>query len=110
MQFVQQFNYELADGTIIDTIEVYEYRKNWISSLSVEEQEEYRLASIRQESHRQQIIDEGKMSIGEKKEYIWPDYKTMKTGKPEDPIWRLYFDRFLSENNIKFIDTLIPVV
>jgi hypothetical protein len=110
MQFIQQFNYELADGTLIDTIGVFEYEKKWLSSLSIEEQEEYKSANIRQKSYRQQIIDEGKMSIGEQKEYIWPDYKTMKKGKPEDPIWRQYFDRFLAENNMKLVTTLIPVV
>ena len=111
MQFVQQFNYELADGTIIDDPTImHGMFLSWTSTLTTEEREQFRLDTLQQESYRQQIIDEGKMSIGKNTEYIWKDYKTMKTGKPEDPIWSLYFTRYLSENNMKLIDTLIPVV
>lgn len=110
MQFAQHFSYEMADGTIIsDPIFLNQHQLNWISTLSPAEQDEYILARTRQQSYRQQAIDAGKMFIKDDDKYVWSDYNAMKIGKPEDPIWRKYFDRYLAENNMKLVTTLITL-
>lgn len=101
MAIVQQFKYTYSDGTVISN--VTKVKMAWLKTLSVEEQEEYRLADIRQKALRQSVVDSGNLTlIEDKSKYLWKDSDAHTQGKPEDEIWIKYFIRFLQENNIKF--------
>lgn len=101
MAIIQQFRYTYSDGTLIPNIP--KVLTAWLKTLTVEEQEEHRLADIRQKALRQTVVDSGNLTlIEDKSKYLWKDTESHTQGKPEDDIWIKYFIRFLRENNIKF--------
>lgn len=69
----------------------------WLDRLPAEQQEEYAAAKGRQQAYRQQAIDKGDMEIGPDGVYIWKDQETANRGKPQDPIWAKYHDRWAEE-------------
>lgn len=78
----------------------------WVATLSVHEQEEFRLAQQRQYKIRQEFVDAGALTVDTIKQkntpYIWKDSEAANKNKPKDPIWAVYWDRYLSETNTIF--------
>lgn len=109
MAIYQQFHYILSDGTIItDQTVVNKMNKNWVATLTPEEQEEHRQAVIRQEKLRQEKIDIGNLEV-DNNGYIWKDAEALRINKPSDPVWDQYFARYLSDMKIecKIVNTNI---
>jgi RimJ/RimL family protein N-acetyltransferase len=88
---------------------------DWIKTLPFDEQQEFNEAEARQIAFRQEAIDRGDMIIevadtsdkplGWKStlsNYVWRDAETEKKGKEHDPAWLVYWNRYLTECNIKF--------
>jgi len=70
---------------------------DWITTLSKEEQDEFRLADIRQKEFRKLIIDQENLKLTNDG-YVWKD----KVGKPSDPTWLIYWNRWRIENGVQF--------
>lgn len=95
-----EFKYTVPDGqTFVDL-------HGWVATLSVSEQEEFRLAQQRQYAIRQEFVDAGVLTVDAHKvkntPYIWKDSTAANKNKPKDPIWAIYWDRYLAETNTKF--------
>lgn len=73
---------------------------DWLKALPQEQQQEYYGAVARQHAYRQQAIDRGDLVILEDQSYRWRDEATMLRGKPQDPVWAQYHDRWAEENAI----------
>jgi hypothetical protein len=73
----------------------------WIQTLPKEEQDEFRLADIRQLEFRKQVVDQGNMQVTNDG-YIWKDQIALDTNKPTDPIWQIYWNRWLDETGVEF--------
>ena len=87
----------------------------WLKTLSQDEQQEFTEAEARQLAFRQAAIDRGDMIIEQSdssngpaewnstlSHYVWRDAETEKRGKEHDPVWLIYWNRYLEECNIKF--------
>jgi hypothetical protein len=78
----------------------------WVATLSVREQEEFRLAQQRQYDIRQEFVDAGALTVDPTKQkntpYIWKDSESANKNKPKDPVWAVYWDRYLTETNTTF--------
>jgi len=74
--------------------------EQWLGSLPQDQQAEYRAAVARQHQHRQEAIDRGDLIKLEDQSYVWRDEETMTRGKPQDPVWAAYHDRWAEENAI----------
>lgn len=99
MTIRQQFLYQTADGQPAITL------LDWIATLPNYQQEEFFDARSRQLEYRQQCVDSGLLVVdtsGPVHDYIWRDEEAAKNGKPADPVWLAYFERYLTENNLKF--------
>ena len=72
----------------------------WLDSLSPEQQQEYEQAKQRQHTYRQEAIDRGDLTLLPDQTYVWKDQSTMEKGKPVDPVWARYHDRWAEENAI----------
>ena len=70
---------------------------DWITTLSKEEQDEFRLADIRQKEFRQLIIDQENLKLTNDG-YVWKD----KVGKPNDPTWLIYWNRWRIDVGVQF--------
>lgn len=108
MPVVQKFSYRQADGTIIphDSDRVYYIFADWLNSLSEEEQIEYKKADIRQKLLRQEVIDQGNLTIASGGTgYVWKDEHAYDLGKPTDPVWFKYWYRYMSETKQEIIVT-----
>ena len=74
--------------------------------LSMDEQSEFAAAEVRQKAYCQVFIDSGVLTIGRDQfggeNHIWSSPEAAEQGKPYDPTWVVYFNRWLSENNISF--------
>jgi hypothetical protein len=78
----------------------------WVATLSIEEQDRFRLADQRQVNHRQNAIDKGHMIIDpQTNDYIWKDNETAKNGKKTDRVWLEFWHRYVDECNINFEST-----
>jgi hypothetical protein len=96
----QKFEYKWPEGATPMIID------QWVATLPIEQQIEFKEAKARQVASRQKVINEGKLTYNSKyHEYIWKDTESRKQDKEIDPVWHQYFIRFLKENNITFIDT-----
>ena len=95
MSVVHQFKYITPPGKEFILLGV------WIKTLSVAEQEEFYQAKQRQESYRQEKINEGNLKIDSGR-YVWKDQEAATVNKPTDRIWQYYFERYLAETGIKF--------
>ena len=73
----------------------------WIATLSQEEQDEFRLADIRQKEFRKIVIDQENLKVTNDG-YVWKDTDTLNTGKPTDPTWQIYFNRWINETGVQF--------
>ena len=74
----------------------------WVSTLSAEEQQEFTAAKIRQEQHRQKVIEAGKM-IMINYAYVWKDQDSAEQNKHADPTWVQYFFRWLDSHDMYII-------
>lgn len=83
----------------------------WIETLSNEEQEEFRAAKTRQHEHRQKVIDEGRMTMppGQHQVYEWRDQAAREQGKPNDPVWLKYWERYLRETQTQWVSRDIEI-
>lgn len=70
--------------------------EQWAATLSTAEQDEFTHANLRQKAFRAQVIEDGKMVLGHDT-YTWADKEAADINKPNDPIWLLYWDRYLLE-------------
>jgi len=105
MAVVHEFKYKVApDGQWIEL-------DDWIATLSAKQQTEFHDAVRRQREYRSQAIAEGRLVVddshlgadrkpGDQPVYIWKDPEAAKQNKPEDVIWRRYFDHWLVSNKI----------
>ena len=105
MAVVHEFKYTVAsDGAWIEL-------DDWISTLPMEQQTEFQDAVGRQREYRAQAIAEGRLVVddshlgpgrqpGDQPVYVWRDAEAAQQNKPEDIIWRGYFDRWLADNKI----------
>jgi len=106
MAVAHRFNYSVPEGQKFIRFE------DWVSTLSADEQAEFRAAKQRQEDYRQASIDSGDMirdfsSVDpndptSQPVYVWRDEETARKGKPFDPIWKDYWNRYLAETGIEF--------
>lgn len=103
MPIKQQFTYEWPEGSTPMDID------EWVGTLPVAEQIEFKEAKSRQVAYRQKVINEGKMKMIAGA-YVWKDAEARTNNKPMDDIWLSYHTRFIKENNIKFkgVDIEIP--
>ena len=87
----------------------------WLKTLPLDEQQEFKEAEARQLAFRQEAIDRGDMIVvvsenqdrpgnweGKLTDYVWRDAETEQRGKQHDPAWLIYWQRYLTECNIKF--------
>ena len=81
--------------------------QDWISTLPQAEQDEYALANARQLAFRQQVIDEGVLELspinseGTDIGYTWIDQEAADIGKPTDPTWYVYWNRWINETGVQ---------
>ena len=73
----------------------------WIATLSQEEQDEFRLADIRQKEFRQEVINQGQLIVNDTG-YVWKDQEALAVNKPHDPTWDLYWTRWQKETGAQF--------
>jgi len=95
MPVLQQFIYTWPDGTTPIMF------CDWVTTLSKEEQYEFRLANARQREFRKQVVDQGNLKVTDDG-YIWKDTDTLKIGKPTDPTWQIYWTRWINETGVQF--------
>ena len=79
---------------------------NWIKTLSKEEQDEFRLADIRQKEFRKIVVDQGNLEITDDG-YVWKDADAEKVNKPHDPTWQIYWARWINETGVQFSYTIV---
>jgi hypothetical protein len=102
MAIKHSFNYSTSDGRPFILL------WDWVKTLSAEEQAEYYAAEKRQHKHRQDKIDDGsliiKINIADgfynPDSYVWRDDEAEAIGKPNDPTWEAYNNRYIIENKI----------
>jgi hypothetical protein len=73
----------------------------WIDTLTQAEQDEFRLADIRQKEFRKLAVDRGNLTVSNDG-YIWKDKDALNTGKPTDPTWQQYWNRWQKETGVQF--------
>ena len=69
--------------------------------MSKEEQDEFRLADIRQKEFRKQVVDQGNLQVTNGG-YVWKDKDALNIGKPTDPTWQIYWQRWINETGVQF--------
>ena len=74
-----------------------------MKSLSESEQREFKEAKQRQETIRQQFIDNNTLAI-DQGGYVWKAQNGDPTNKPNDPVWDSYWNRWLTETEQSIID------
>jgi hypothetical protein len=95
MAIIQKFEYKWPTGTT--PIEFYD----WIATLTQEEQDEFRLADIRQKEFRKLVVDQGNLTVTDTG-YVWKDQEALAVNKPHDPTWDLYWSRWQKETGVQF--------
>ena len=93
---IQKFIYTWPDGTT--PIDFHA----WVATLSKEEQDEFAQSLARQLAFRQQSIDDGLLALVPEVGYKWKDKDTMNIGKPTDPTWHRYWNRWQDETGVIF--------
>jgi hypothetical protein len=83
---------------------------DWVlNTLPEEDQIRFNLARKAMDEGIQRAIDEGRLVAINEEGYIWKDDEALEINKYEDPIWKEYYDRWLSETGItctwEIIDT-----
>ena len=102
MPVTQEFEYTWPEGST--PIQFH----TWIATLSQSEQDEFAQAFIRQRAYRQQAIDSGLMSL-RFNGYEWKDKATLDRGKPTDPVWQAYWQRWIDTTGVQFIVNIVEV-
>ena len=74
----------------------------WINTLSKEEQDEFRLADVRQKEFRKLVVDQGNLQVTNDG-YVWKNKDALDTGKPTDPTWQRYWQRWINETGVTFV-------
>lgn len=101
MTVTQIFIYTWPEGT---TPIVFQ---DWIGTLPQAEQDEYALANARQLAFRQQVIDGGVLALspfnseGTDIGYTWINQEAADIGKPTDPTWYVYWNRWINETGVQ---------
>ena len=95
MAIIQKFEYKWPTGTT--PIEFYD----WIATLTQEEQDEFRLADIRQKEFRKLVVDQGNLTVNNNG-YVWKDNDALNTGKPTDPTWQMYWNQWIAKTGVQF--------
>jgi hypothetical protein len=95
MPILSKFVYTWPAGA--EQIQLYP----WIATLTQAEQDEFRQADIRQKEFRKVVVDQGNMQITNDG-YVWKDKDSLNTGKPADPTWMIYWDRWIRETGVQF--------
>jgi hypothetical protein len=100
MAVKHDFQYAVPEGKTF--ISLYD----WVHTLTVAEQQEYADANERQLGFRQAAIESGDLILDESDpinpSYVWKDEATAARGKPTDPIWKTYWERYIRETGIEF--------
>ena len=73
----------------------------WIDTLTQAEQDEFRLADIRQKEFRKLVVDQGNLTVTDTG-YVWKDQEALAVNKPHDPTWDLYWTRWQKETGAQF--------
>ena len=95
MAIAQKFIYTWPEGKSPIWIE------QWIRTLSQIEQDEFRLADKRQKEFRKIVVDQGNLQVVNNI-YVWKDKDALDTNKPTDPVWQVYWNRWMTETGAKF--------
>lgn len=75
--------------------------RDWVRTLSQEEQTEFFEAQKRQIQYRKEAIEQGRMVIDEERGYVWKNEEEAMKNKPTDPVWEKYFKRWCQELGIQ---------
>jgi hypothetical protein len=73
----------------------------WVSTLSIEEQNEFAEANKRQEQLRSEVVAQGNLIVASSS-YIWKDRAAAEINKPQDLVWLKYWSRYLKETQAIF--------
>jgi hypothetical protein len=103
----QEFKFTPAEGKELITLH------QWVSTLSENEQEEFRQAEQRQLEFRQKVVESNKLTVIKNSsdntvpdDYIWDnahvENKTILEYKDHDDTWLVYWKRYLAETETKF--------
>lgn len=95
MPILAKFVYTWPDGTTPIMFH------DWINTLSKEEQDEFRLADIRQKEFRKTVVDQGNLKVTNDG-YVWKDKNALDTGKPTDPTWQIYWTQWIDKTGVQF--------
>jgi hypothetical protein len=88
--------------------------QEWATTLSEDEQKKFDAAQLRQTAHTQRAIDQGVLTVVPvppdwhptnqevSPKFIWKDEETARKGKPADRTWLMFWERYISENNLSF--------
>ena len=87
-----KFEWFTTDGSPFISID------EWVATLSIEDQNRYRDANIRQKTYRQEKVNEGNLVVADD-DYIWKDETAENINKENDPIWLEYWDRWQVETS-----------
>ena len=75
--------------------------EQWVRTLPQSEQDEFRSADIRQKEFRKIVIDQGNLQVTNDG-YVWKDKDALDVNKPTDPVWQIYWNRWLNETGVEF--------
>ena len=95
MAVIQKFIYTWPEGTTPIHL------APWVATLTQAEQDEFIQAQERQKAFRQKLIDEELLELVDEG-YQWKDKTTLDIGKPTDPIWLIYWNRWIRETGVIF--------
>jgi hypothetical protein len=95
MSVTQQFEYIWPEGAMQLQVD------QWVATLSQAEQDEFAQAWTRQRAFRQKVIDDGSLTLVSEG-YEWKDKTTLDNGKPNDPTWLIYWNRWIKETGVIF--------
>ena len=107
MSIKQEFKFTPAEGKELITLH------QWVSTLSENEQQEFRAAEQRQLEIRQKIVKNKKLTVIKNSDddttpdnYVWDESqienKSSDYYKDYDDTWLVYWKRYLSETETKF--------
>jgi hypothetical protein len=99
---LQKFTYTWPEGK-----EKIEFR-DWLRTLSQEEQDEYWAGRRNGDRLRQIAIDEGRLEVIADG-YLWRDEEAKKIHKENDPVWLKYWLRWQDETGVVFSSEYIEV-
>ena len=95
MPILSKFVYTWPDGTVPIMFH------DWVNTLTKEEQDEFRLADIRQKEFRKIVVEQGNLEVTNDG-YVWKDKDALTTNKPTDPTWQMYWTQWINETGVQF--------